>query len=209
MLGKAKVCILGCGGLGGYVIEMLSRIGIGSLTLVDGDVYDVTNLNRQLYSSPTCLGESKALIACERVKEINDGVKVEYISEYIHQDNAHSILKGHDIVIDALDNIETKRFISNQCQIIGIPMIYGAIAGWYGQVSTIFPGDRTMEQLYKSSSAKGKEQELGNPSFTPACIASIQVSEAIKLLTNKGEVLRNKFLFMNLLDNEYEIFTLQ
>lgn len=202
---KTKVCVIGCGGLGGYIIEMLSRIGIGEISIVDGDTFCENNLNRQLISKEKNIGESKALEAKKRVEEINSNIKINALVEYINEENIDKILKGQDIVIDALDNIETRKLLGNSAKKNKVPYIYGAIAGWYGQVSTIFPEDNTLDYIYKNKIIRGKEKELGNPSFTPGVIASMQVSEAIKVILNKKNYLRNKLLYIDLLNNEYEI----
>ncbi len=202
---KTKVCVIGCGGLGGYIIEMLSRIGIGEISIVDGDNFCENNLNRQLISKEKNIGESKALEAKKRVEEINSNIKINALVEYIDKENVDRILEGQDIVIDALDNIETRKLLGNSAKKNKIPYIYGAIAGWYGQVSTIFPEDNTLDYIYKNKITRGKEKDLGNPSFTPGVIASIQVSEAIKVILNKKNYLRNKLLYIDLLNNEYEI----
>jgi len=187
-----RVCVLGCGGLGGYAIEMLGRLGIGYITAVDKDVFEETNLNRQILSDMNSLGKSKALMAVERMKLVNPEVFVNAIVDEFNFENGKDIIKGHDIVIDALDNIEGKLTLQDICEELGIPFVHGAIAGWYGQVTTVFPGDKTLKFLYKKEMRKGIEKELGNPSFTPALVASIQVSEALKVLIGRGEVLRRK-----------------
>ncbi|WP_029687611.1 HesA/MoeB/ThiF family protein [Thermoanaerobacter sp. A7A] len=203
-----RVCVLGCGGLGGYAIEMLGRLGIGYITAVDKDVFEETNLNRQILSDMNSLGKSKALMAVERMKLVNPEVFVNAIVDEFNFENGKDIIKGHDIVIDALDNIEGKLTLQDICEELGIPFVHGAIAGWYGQVTTVFPGDKTLKFLYKKEMRKGIEKELGNPSFTPALVASIQVSEALKVLIGRGEVLRRKVLFINTFEQEYEIIVL-
>lgn len=207
-LKRASVCVLGCGGLGGHIIEMLTRLGVGQLTVVDGDVFDTSNLNRQLLSNEGNLGQSKADQAVVQMNAINSHVLVTSIPTYITKVNGHKILKDHDIVVDALDNIKTRKEMCQICSDLDIPYVHGAIAGWYGQVATIFPGDITLDILYKSSVTKGKENELGNPSFTPALIASIQVSEVVKLITGKGDLLRNAFMHIDLLCNEFQVIDL-
>ena len=117
-----------------------------------------------------------------------------------------ALIAGHDVVMDALDNISTRRILENACSTCEIPLVHGAIAGWYGQVTTIMPGTKVFSKLYPELAEKGIETELGNPSFTPALVASIQVSEALKLLIKKGEPLAGKLLTLNLLDHEYQIF---
>lgn len=207
-LSKYKVCVVGCGGLGGYIIEMLARLGIGHLTVVDGDVFEETNLNRQLLSDMNSLGKSKALAAKERVNKVNPLINVKAISGKLTEENGLEILIGHDVVVDALDSIDTRLLIQKQTEELNIPLVHGAIAGWYGQVTTIFPGDRTLELLYSNKEKRGLEAELGNPSFIPALIASIEVSEVLKILINRGELLRKKLLLINTLNQEYEVINL-
>ena len=155
-----KVCVVGCGGLGGYTIEMLGRLGIGSITAIDGDVFSESNLNRQLLSHRGTLGKNKALTAMERMKLVNPHIQVRAIPEFLREENALEHLKGHHLIMDALDNIPSRMLIQAKAEELNIPFIHGAIAGWYGQVSTIFPGDRTLDLLYAQSSQKGIESSL-------------------------------------------------
>lgn len=203
-----RVCVIGCGGIGGYVIEMLSRIGIGHMTLVDMDVFDESNLNRQILSTENNLGKSKALIAKERVNSINSLVDIEIIEDSFNERNGEKIVRNHHVVVDALDSIESRFLLQSICKNENIPLVHGAIGGWYGQVCSILPGDDTLNKIYKRNSS-GIEKKLGNPSFTPANIASIQVSEVIKILLEKGEILRYKLLIIDLLYNEYNVVSLE
>ena len=205
LLSQKKVCVLGLGGLGGYIVEMLSRIGVGSLTLVDGDVFDETNLNRQLFSSMNNLGSPKALEAEKRVKGINPLTKVIPVYEFVDSSNAMKIIANHDVIVDALDSIDLRKYIAKACTELNLPLVHGAIAGWYGQVATIYPNDTTLDILYPKDIKRGIEKELGNPSFTPALVASIQVSEVIKLLLNRGDLLRNSFMMIDLYTNDIEV----
>ena len=203
-----KVCVIGCGGLGGYIIEILARIGIGNLIVVDGDVFEESNLNRQLLSKTDLLGKSKAESAYRRVLEINPEVKVKYIYDFLDESNYSEIINNSDVAVDALDNIKTKKFLQKACEELGIPLVHGAIGGWYGQVTTIFPGDRTLDIIYKGEEEKGQEKVLGNLPFTASYTASLQSAEVIKLLIKRGDLLRKKVLFMDLLNNESEIINL-
>lgn len=200
-----KVAVVGCGGLGGNIIEQLARLGIGHITAIDGDVFDESNLNRQLLSHPANLGKKKALEAEKRVHSINPDIKINAVDTFLTEENAAEILQGHDLIMDALDSIGARRILCQAAQQLNIPMVYGAIAGWYAQVAIVFPGDNLLEVIYHTSENKGIEQHLGNPSFTPALAASLQVAEATKYLCNKGHLLRNKLLVANLLENEYQI----
>jgi len=206
-LNESKVCVVGCGGLGGYIIEMLARIGVGYITAIDGDVFDESNLNRQLLSNIKNIGSSKAEEAKKRIELVNPDVTINPITTKIDQANANALLEGHNVVVDALDNINSRRVIQEYSSKLNIPMVHGAIAGFYGQVTTIYPGDNTLDILYSNNAQfnKGIEKELGNPSFTPPLVASIEVAEVIKILLNKGKPLRKKVLFIDLLNNNYDV----
>jgi molybdopterin/thiamine biosynthesis adenylyltransferase len=202
----SKVCVIGCGGLGGYIVEMLARAGIGEITAIDGDVFDDSNMNRQILSRVDNVGRSKVHQAKERIDLVNPDVIFHPIHTFLDESNAESLVGGADVVVDALDQIPARFILQDACEKLGIPMVYGAIAGWYGQIATIMPMDRTLDHIYsdykKKGMIRGVETGIGNPSFTPALVASIQVSECLKIITGNGEVLRNKMLYVDLLDNE-------
>lgn len=196
-----RVCVVGCGGIGGYVIELLSRIGIGSLTVVDGDSFVLSNLNRQLLSSEENIGLGKAEAALEHVHSINSNVLVTAIPEYITKENADSILINHDVIIDALDNIPARRILAESCSRLGVTLIHGAISGWCAQISVIAPGSHNIERIYPSEITG--EKQPSSLSFTPALAASIQTAEAVKVLLNKEISLQSKLLIVDLLTQEY------
>jgi len=204
-LGQCRVCVIGCGGLGGYIIEMLARLGIGFITAVDGDVFEESNLNRQILSDTTTLGKSKAVIAKKRAAIVNPLIQVNSIVDKVTEENAKDILQNHDVIVDAVDSIKTRLLIQREAAELGIPFVHGAIAGWYGQVTTILPGDNTLNSIYPTDSLNGMELKLGNPSFTPALVASIQVSEVLKILIGRGELISGKILLVNTLDQSYDV----
>ncbi len=197
-----RACIVGCGGIGGYVIELLARIGIGVLTIVDGDSFAVSNLNRQLLSTEALIGESKVKAAFERVRAINSESQVNSVPSYLTAENADSILSGHDIVIDALDNVPDRRILADSCGRLGLPLVHGAISGWCAQVTVIMPEAGSFGRIYPSESKKSKPSCL---SFTPALAASIQAAEAVKVLLNKGTPLRSRLLIVDLMTQEYNV----
>ncbi|QRN86666.1 HesA/MoeB/ThiF family protein [Clostridia bacterium] len=208
LLSEKRVCIVGAGGLGGYVMEMLARIGVGHISIVDGDVFDETNLNRQILSDEKVLGRKKVEVALERMERVNSQIQIIGIGEFLTKENANNLLAGHDVIIDALDDIDTRFIVQDEAEKLAIPMVHGAIAGWYGQVATIMPGDRTLNMIYRHNENKGAETKLGNLSFPPAMVASIEVAEAIKILLDKGEILRHQILFIDLLNQDYHRFEL-
>ena len=147
LAGKA-VAVIGCGGLGGHLIELLARVGVGSIRCVDGDVFEESNLNRQLLSTMETLGCSKAKAAAERVKAIDPAVQVTAHPVFLTRDNARELLSGCDAVLDALDSIESRRILSDACAELGIPLVYGAISGWVAQAGVSMPGDRLIDALF-------------------------------------------------------------
>ncbi len=207
-LEDARVCVLGCGGLGGYVIEMLGRLGVGTITAVDGGDFEPTNLNRQILCDEKTLGRNKALMAAARMALVNPEIKVVPVPEVFTRDNGSQILAGHHLAIDALDNVPSRLLLQDLAEALEIPFVHGAIAGWYGQVATIFPGDRSLAMIYTGAAARGIEAQLGNPSFTPAVVAAIEVGEALKILIGRGDLLRRKILQVNLLQQEYTLIDL-
>ena len=203
ILNSKKVFVAGCGGLGGYIIEYLTRLGIGEIIACDGDSFDETNLNRQLLSTEANLGKNKALAAKERAKSINSSINFTSVTEFVTEANAEALIKGCDVVVDALDNIEGRKVLSTFCNKLSIPMVHGAIDGWFAQVSVILPGSKTIDNLYGDENTETKKSTL---SFVPAMCASLEVSEVVKLLLGKEGSLQGKTLFADLLENEYNIF---
>ena len=187
------------------MIENLVRIGTGRITAIDGDVFEESNLNRQVLSNEADLGRPKAEEAAEQMKVINSEVTVRPVVEFVKADNARRLVAGHDVVVDALDNISSRKILEAACEAEGIPLVHGAIAGWNGQVAVIMPGDRIIEMIYSGDEDKGSERETGNPAFTPAVIASMEAAEVIKILLGRDGVLRNRMLMADLLNHQYEI----
>lgn len=200
---ESRVAVIGCGGLGGYVLEELARLGVGQIIAIDPDVFEEHNLNRQILSSPSALGEPKVTVAAERLAQVNPAVTVTPIKDYFCLANGFELLVGANVAVDALDSIPYRLEMAEVCTLAGIPMVHGAIGGWYGHVATQFPGETTVQNIYRHWVAgKGIEQQLGNPSFTPAVVASLEVAEVCKILLGKGEPLRNRKLSIDLLEME-------
>lgn len=200
---RSHVAVIGCGGLGGYVIEELARLGVGHIVAIDPDIFEEHNLNRQILSTPATLGKAKVAAAVERVAEINPAVTVTAIQDAFCLANGAELLAGVHVAVDALDSISYRLELAQVCGTAGIPMVHGAIGGWYGNVATQLPGDTTVQEIYRHWVAgKGIEQQLGNPSFTPAIVASLEVAEVTKILLGKGELLRHRKLTIDLLEME-------
>jgi molybdopterin/thiamine biosynthesis adenylyltransferase len=206
---RSRVVVVGCGGLGGFLLEELARLGVGHLVAVDPDSFVEHNLNRQLLATPSNLGSSKAEAAVLRIAEVNPAVTVRaVVAAFVESD--HSPFTGAHAVADGLDEVPARLALARTCADLGLPLVHGTIAGWYGYVTTIFPGDETLQHLYhRHASRRGIEAQLGNPSFTPAVVASLQVAEICKILIGQGTLLRKKVLTINLLDSEIETVAIE
>lgn len=201
---RSRAAVIGCGGLGGYLVEELARLGVGKLTLVDPDVFEENNLNRQLLSTPALLGEPKVNAAKARVAEVNPAVTVFAYQTAFSTANGRQLLSDCSVVIDGLDSLPVRRELAALCRDLAIPMVHGAIAGWYGQVTTQLPGKDLSSLLPPPAVAeRGIEEQLGNPAFTPAVIAGLQIAETVKVLLGRGEPLSQRALFVDLLRMEF------
>jgi len=201
---RSRVAVVGCGGLGGYVIEQLARLGVGNLVAIDPDIFEEHNLNRQLLSSLDELGKSKVDAAVARVGAINPAVTITPHAVAFCSVNGAELFDGVQLVVDALDSIPVRLELADVCNRLNLPLVHGAIGGWYGHLTTQFPGDKCIESVYRNwASGKGMEQHLGNPSFTPAVVASMQVAEACKLLLGETSLLRGRILSVDLLSMEF------
>ncbi|HHW91658.1 MAG TPA: HesA/MoeB/ThiF family protein [Firmicutes bacterium] len=208
---KACVAIIGAGGLGGWIVELLTRMGVGRLIVVDGDRFDDNNLNRQLLATQGNLGAAKALAARDRAAQLNGAVTVEAHVAWLTGENAREFLAPAQVVVDALDNLPARFILQDAAGELGLPLVHGAIAGYQGQVMTIFPGDQGLNLLYpggREGRDRGVEVQLGNPAATPAMVASWQVQETIKILLVQGEPLRNRLLYLDALGGTAEVLQL-
>lgn len=200
LLREKKVFVAGCGGLGGYIIEYLARIGVGSIICADGDVFDESNLNRQVLSEVSILGQSKAAAAADRVRRINPEISIQGLHTWISEENAEALISGCDAVLDALDSIPARKMLANACAKANIPFIHGAIRGWVAQAAVSMPGDHLMEILYPTNAAANDKSVL---SFTPSLCASMQAALCIKLLCGRP-VETGRLYYFDLHDMEFE-----
>jgi molybdopterin/thiamine biosynthesis adenylyltransferase len=193
------VGVIGVGGLGGWVVEGLARMGVGHLVLIDGDVFQENNLNRQAFCVESNIGQSKVEAARNRVLAVNAAVEVDTHQVRAGEHEMAELLSGCNVVVDALDALPTRLALQGVAARLQVPLVHGAIAGFVGQVMTILPGDPGLTALYgqKAPPEHGIETEWGNPSATPIMVAAWQIQEVVKLLTGKGEPLRRRMLFLD------------
>ena len=203
LLRQRRVFLAGCGGLGGYLLEHLLRAGVGAITVCDGDTIVPSNLNRQLLADMESLGRSKTEAACARAALVNPEAAVEARPVFLTADNALGLIAGHDLALDALDSPAARRILASACRQAGIPLVHGAIRGWYAQAAVILPDSGMMEQLYPADAPAAPDQ--GSLSPTVGLCAAIQAGEAVKLLCGRPSPLAGRLLWEDLEEQEYQV----
>ena len=194
---ESCAAVAGCGGLGGWIIEILARAGVGKLILIDGDAFDENNLNRQLYATEENLGEPKAEAAARRAKAVNSAVETEARAVFLDAGNCAEILAGADVVMDALDNNGARQCALDCCRAMGIPFVHGAVSGFCGETAVLRAGDVAPWELCGASD-RGAETEEGTAPFIPPFIAAAQAAAAIKILARAGETQEKTMLWFDL-----------
>ncbi|MEW6672374.1 MAG: HesA/MoeB/ThiF family protein [Thermodesulfobacteriota bacterium] len=209
---QSRVSVVGLGGLGGGVTEILARIGIGSLNLMDGDTFEDSNLNRQFLSTHEGLAKPKAEAAVARIRAVNASVAVEAHTEFLDADNAAGLLAGSQVVVDCLDSLKFRFILEAACKTAGIPLVSAAIAGMAGHVTTIFPEDIGLKLIYGEKDrlpVRGAEASLGTLPPCVTILSALETSEVVKVLLKRGVLLRNRLLVVDLMDNTMEVLKLQ
>ncbi|HIJ55523.1 MAG TPA: HesA/MoeB/ThiF family protein [Deltaproteobacteria bacterium] len=208
---KSTVSVVGLGGLGGGVTEILARSGVGTLLLMDGDSFEDHNLNRQFLSRQSLLLTSKAEAALQRVREINSSIAVRHFGTFLTKDNGADMIEGSDVAVDCLDSLHTRTILEKLTKSLNIPMVSAAVAGGSGHVTTIFPEDPGLKLIYGEQvdpSLKGAEASLGCLPQAVTLLSSLECSEVLKILLKKGNLARNKLIVVDLLDNTFDVLQL-
>ncbi len=208
----SHVAVIGLGGLGGTVTEILARIGIGRLTLVDGDRFDDSNLNRQLLSSTEVLGTPKAVVAEARVQAVNPAVEARAVTSFLTAENAENLLGDSTIAVDCLDSITDRFTLEAACRKMGIVMVSAAIGGTSGQLTVTFPEDRGLSRVYgppEKAVHRGVEKTMGTLPFAAITMAAMECAEVVAMVVGNPSGLRNRLLFTDLIDHTLEIVDLE
>lgn len=205
-LKNAKVLVAGAGGLGSPVSTYLAIAGVGKIILADFDSVDPSNLNRQFLHHQKDIGRLKVESAKEKLLSMNPDIEVETIAEMLTESNLEALVPECDVIVDALDNLETRHVLNRLAIKRRIPLIHGAVTGYDGQVTTIVPGETPcFHCIFPRISKKEVFPVLGT---TPGIIGSIQANEVIKFLTGQGKLLEGRLLFWNGLSGNFSEISL-
>lgn len=206
-LSQSTVFIAGAGGLGSPVSIYLAVVGIGRIIICDFDTVDITNLNRQILHSNTRIGINKALSAKITLNAINPDVEVLPLTEKITEKNAFEVVADAQLIIDCMDNLET-RYILNEVSIKkGIPLVFGAIYGTQGMLSFIQPPETPcLRCLFQEAPPKEIFPVVG---ATAGVIGALQALEAVKYLVGIGKLFKNKLLVWDGMSGDFKTFKAQ
>jgi adenylyltransferase/sulfurtransferase len=200
-LSNACVAVIGAGGLGSPAILYLAAAGVGKIIVVDKDVVSITDLNRQILYSEDDIGRKKAVVVCEKLKKFNSRINVECLDVEFNDENSREIVKKANIIVDALDNWETRFILNRLCVEYKKPFVHAGINGWYGQITTIIPGKTPcLSCIIPRPSPRRTVPVIG---VTPGILGVLEASEAIKYILGLGDLLIGKLLVIDLQYNEF------
>lgn len=212
---QSKVLVIGAGGLCCPALQYLVGAGVGKIGIVDNDIVSITNLHRQVLYGVDDIGFSKAEVAAKRLRTLNDEIAISFFNERMTNENALSIIKSYDIVIDGTDNFSTRYLINDACVLLRKPLVYGAISQYEGQVAVFNLNDNKRSANYRDLFPEPPKDdevlncaEAGVLGVLPGIIGSMMVNETIKLITGIGKPLINSLLTYNALDNSSYEFNL-
>jgi molybdopterin/thiamine biosynthesis adenylyltransferase len=205
-LKNSKVCLVGLGGLGSPASMQLAAMGVGHLRIVDRDVVELTNLHRQHLYGVDDVGYPKVEVAAKRLQRLNPYITVEPLPLSVNETNAEDIVEGMDVVVDGLDSMAARYAINRACIKLGVPYVFGAAITTTGNLSTIVPGETACLECFYGRLNDKKLPKCGVVGVHPSLvnvIASLEVSEAIRILTGKHPRLVNKLLHFDLDEMEF------
>lgn len=207
-LREAKVLVIGAGGLGSPVLLYLSAAGVGTLGIVDFDIIDESNLQRQILYDTENIGKLKTDIAKEKLTKLNPNIKYNVYNLKLDKSNAENIFKEYDIIIDCPDNFATRYIVSDVCKKLDKPHIFGAVGKFEGQMSVFnYKNGGTYRELFPENETS-EYTPLGILGVLPGIIGCLQANEAIKIITGAGNILSKKLLVIDILNNNFNILSI-
>ncbi|WP_316634573.1 HesA/MoeB/ThiF family protein [uncultured Flavobacterium sp.] len=203
---KAKVLVIGAGGLGAAILPYLAAVGVGEIGIIDNDVIELSNLHRQVIYKSSAVGKHKVDEAKLMITKLNPSIKVDAIAEKLSGKNAISLFEKYDIIVDATDNIAIKYLINDACLVTNKPMVYGSIFRFQGQVSVFnYQNGPTYRCLYPDENSNALNcEDAGVIGISVGIIGMLQANEVIKMILGIGEILSGKILVYNILNNEQQ-----
>ena len=212
---QAKVLIIGAGGLGCPALQYLAAAGVGTIGIVDFDVVELSNLQRQILYTVDDIGQSKATTAAKKLEALNPEIKVDTYNFQITNKNALDILENYDLIIDGSDNFATRYLINDACVLLDKPLVYGAVLSFEGQIGVfnLVDKDTNSKTNYRDLFPKPPDldsaiscNDVGVLGVIPGIIGTMQATEALKIIAGIGKPLANKIISYNSLENTFYDF---
>lgn len=194
---QSKVVIVGVGRLGSHIVENLARMGVGHLTLIDEGQIDSLSLNSQSIALPQYLNVDRTTVMSIRVNDINAGVRVENKTTRLTKANAKSLIEGADLVVSSSNVTATHAIVSEQCQELSIPFVYGALNGWKGYVCSILPSEKTFSSFLDKIDSDTQWHRT-TVSYAVAIVAGYQASEISSVLVNGASPHSNQMMVIDI-----------
>ncbi|GAB4278255.1 MAG: hypothetical protein Kow0068_01790 [Marinilabiliales bacterium] len=211
LLKSAKVLVIGAGGLGSPVLYYLTAAGVGNIGIVENDVVDISNLQRQILYNTNEIGMPKVEIAAKKLKELNPNVNFNIFNTRLNESNAEDIIKDYEVVVDCPDNFSTRLIISDVTKKMAIPHIYAGVSNYQGQISVFnYKGSCTFRDLFPDINPSVSDKNVTDADkallgVLPGIIGSIMAIETIKVITNLGTTLCDKLLIVDIKDMSFHL----
>ncbi len=214
-IAQAKVLVIGAGGLGCPALQYLAAAGVGIIGIVDFDVVEMSNLQRQILYTVDDIGQPKAITAAKKIEALNPEIAIQAYNFQITNKNALEILENYDIVIDGSDNFATRYLVNDACVILEKPLIYGAVLRFEGQIGVFNLADKitNVKTNYRDLFPESPNSvsaiscnDVGVLGVIPGIIGTMQATEALKIITGVGKPLANKIISYNALENTFYDF---
>jgi adenylyltransferase/sulfurtransferase len=199
-LGRARVLVVGAGGLGSPALFYLAAAGVGVLGVADSDRVSLSNLNRQVLYTTQDIGRSKALTAVQRLRDLNPEIKAIPYEERVLRANGPTLVRQYDLVVEASDNLETKDLMNELCVAAGIPLVWAAVARFEGQMSTYLPGHACRRCIFPRPPESGTlptNEELGILGAVAGTMGALEATEAVKVLLGIGQPLVDRIVLLD------------
>lgn len=202
LLQKSTVAVVGAGGLGAPVLTYLAAAGVGNIRIIDKDIVEESNLNRQFLYSAEDIGRKKAEAAKEKLKKQNPQIKVTAFSDAFTEENGRELLKCADVVVDCVDSVKTRISVNKICLLLRIPLVEGGIYGFYGYVTSVFQNSPCLECM--GYTKEMEEKEIPSLGAAAGVVGSLQAVEVLKILLGKGEPFYGRLLQYDGLDGSFD-----
>jgi len=210
-LARARVLVIGAGGLGSPVSFYLAAAGVGTLGIVDGDTVEISNLQRQILHSTADLGRPKAESAAEKLRALNPSLTVIPYQERVSPENVADLVRGYDLVVDAVDNFATRYLVNDVCVQLGKPLVEAGVSRWEGMLLVIAPGGPCYRCVFPEEPRPGSAPtpaQTGVMGVTPGILGVLQAAESIKFLLGQ-KTIQGQLLMVDLLSASFRTVDLK